>query len=97
MGVGKQYLDNSEDDLHAYYVPETPPARDKHIDGHVTLDADVTLDLGHVSGVGAASLSVHGGNLTNRRYETSGYVYENVPYFYPAALRNAFATLRVGF
>ena len=36
-------------------------------------------------------------NLTDLRYETSGYVYAEVPYFYPAATRNFFVSLKAEF
>src|SRR5262249_47592092 len=68
--IGEMYLDNTQDDRGVAYPPESPPARDKHIGAHTLLDADATLDLGRISDIGRLSLTAHGGNLTDVRYET---------------------------
>jgi len=43
------------------------------------------------------ALEVHAQNLTDLKYETAGYVYFDVPYFYPASGRSAFVSLRAEF
>ena len=66
------------------------------------LNAALTLDLTSLTGarlLGERSLAldVHAQNLTGLRYETAGYVFAEVPYFYPASTRSVFVALRAEF
>jgi outer membrane receptor protein involved in Fe transport len=92
--VGTQYLDNSENNRKSPGLRLEPGYVPLLVAGHVTLNAEVSLDLGALAGSRHVTLDVHAVNLTNRRYETSGYVYGGTPYFFPAALRNVFAGLK---
>ena len=49
------------------------------------------------AGVQRLFLEVRGMNLTGLRYETAGYTFDEVPYFYPAATRNVFVSLKAEF
>jgi len=79
-----------------------PGYQHKYVEEHAVLNAAVTLDLtpllgARILGQRSLSLDVHALNLTGLRYETSGYVFDEIPYFYPAATRNVFAALRAEF
>ena len=103
--IGKQYLDNSENErknpdasLAAGYV-------DKFINPYTVFNAGVSLDivplvkskqLGKYFRTIEASLKVN--NIFDRLYETTGGIdYTGAPNWIPAADRNIFFNLRVGF
>ncbi len=99
---GRQYLDNSEDNRKNSALNSAPGYQKKRIEEHGVLDGLLSLDLGAITGTRPLDarrllLEVRGLNLTGLRYETSGYVYAEVPYFYPAALRNVFVSLKAEF
>jgi len=95
--AGTQYLDNTEDDRKNPELRDQPGYQHKRVAGYAVLNAAATLDLGPLTGARALALEVHAGNLLGKRYETAGYVYDEVPYFFPAAGRNVFVTLKAGF
>lgn len=100
--TGRQYLDNTEDNRKNPALRAAPGYPRKLIPEHAVLNADLSLDLTALLG-GAPldarrlALDLRVLNLTDLRYETSGYVYAEVPYFYPAAGRNAFVSLTAEF
>ena len=102
VDIGKQYLDNTEDNRQTPALRDAPGYQHLFIPEHALLNADVSLDLTSLAGrpwLGANRLSLDARvmNLTGLRYETSGYVYAEVPYFFPAARRSFFLSLTAGF
>jgi len=100
--VGRQYLDNSEDSRKDPALRDAPGYQRKLIEEHAFVNGTLTLDLGEIThsrplDARRILLEIRGMNLTNLRYETSGYVYAETPYFFPAALRNVYAGLRAEF
>jgi iron complex outermembrane receptor protein len=100
--TGKQYLDNTEDNRLAPFLRSFPGYQRKLIPEHAVLNADLALDLTALArqsllGEEHLALDVRVMNATDLRYETSGYVDSETPYFYPAARRNAFVSLRAEF
>jgi iron complex outermembrane receptor protein len=99
VDVGLQYLDNTEDNRKDPQLKNAPGYQHKYIPEHATLNATVALDLNRLTrsrpvGAGALSLEVHAQNLTGLKYETAGYVYEEVPYFFVGSEFNIFASLK---
>ncbi len=101
VDVGRQYLDNTEDNRKDPSLRDAPGYQKKVVEPSTVLNAALSIDVGRglARGLGVRSLTldVRGMNLTDLRYETAGYVYADVPYFYPAARRNAFVGLRAEF
>ncbi|TMQ58389.1 MAG: TonB-dependent receptor [Candidatus Eisenbacteria bacterium] len=100
--AGRQYLDNSEDNRKNPALQSAPGYQKKLIEEHATWNGLLSFDLGGTGGFGPLgarrlSLELRGMNLTDLRYETAGYVYAEVPYFYPAATRSVFASLKADF
>ncbi|HET7497145.1 MAG TPA: TonB-dependent receptor [Candidatus Eisenbacteria bacterium] len=100
--TGRQYLDNSEDNRRNSALRAVQGYQHKFVEEHAVLNAALTLDLTPLVGARALgqkslALDVHGMNLTGLRYETAGYVFDEIPYFYPASKRSVFAALRVEF
>ena len=99
--TGVQYLDNSEDNRKDPALKTVPGYQRKRVEANTVLNGGFTMNLGGAvaRGLGARTLEldVRGFNLTDLRYETAGYVYYEVPYFYPAAGRNVFVSLRAEF
>jgi iron complex outermembrane receptor protein len=99
--VGKQYLDNTEDNRKDPALRDAPGYQKKVVEPYTLLNGAISLDLGGwaARSLGARSLAldVRGFNLTDLRYETGGYVFYEVPYYYPAARRNGFVSLRAEF
>jgi iron complex outermembrane receptor protein len=100
--TGRQYLDNTEDNRRYGALRSVPGYQRKLIPEHAVLNADLSLDLTALTGrspldARRIALDLRVLNLTDLRYETSGYVYAEVPYFYPAAGRNAFVSLTAEF
>ena len=97
--VGKQFLDNSEDNRKDPTLRSAPGYQKKLIEEHAILNGVLSYELAGFRPLDARRvlLEVRGMNLTNLRYETSGYTFDEVPYFYPAATRNVFVSLKAEF
>ena len=97
--VGRQFLDNSQDNRKDPALRDAPGYQKKLIEEHAILNGLLSLDLGGFKPLDARRLmlEVRGMNLTGLRYETAGYVFDEVPYFYPAATRNVFVSLKAEF
>jgi iron complex outermembrane receptor protein len=100
--VGRQYLDNSEDNRSDPALRSTPGYQKKLIEEHAILNGLLSFELGGAGGFKPLAargllLELRGMNLTGLRYETAGYVFAEVPYFYPAATRNFFVSLKAEF
>lgn len=100
--IGRQYLDNTEDNRKNPSLRETPGYQHRYIEQHAVLNGRVSLDVTGLTGLrpfssSTLALDIHALNLTDLKYETAGYVFFDVPYFIPAAGRNVFASLRAEF
>ncbi len=100
--VGLQYLDNTEDHRKNPALRQAPGYQRKLIEEHAVLNGTLSLDLGRLAGglpfdAESVTLEAHALNLTDLRYETSGYVFADVPYFFPAARRSVFVALKAAF
>jgi len=103
--VGRQYLDNSEDNRKDPALRNAPGYQKKLIEEHAVLNGLISLDLNGITrrrllDARALTLEIRSMNLTDLRYETAGYfdpVYTNLPYFIPAATRNIFVSLKADF
>ncbi|HEX7078080.1 MAG TPA: TonB-dependent receptor, partial [Candidatus Eisenbacteria bacterium] len=100
--TGRQYLDNSEDNRKDPALRLAPGYQHKFVEEHAVLNGAVSLDMTAILGTALLgeqrlALDVRGMNLTGLEYETSGYVYAEVPYFYPASTRSVFVSLRAEF
>lgn len=90
--VGRQYLDNSQDNRTNPALRAAPGYQKKLVEEHAVLNGLLSFEVAR-----ALLLEVRGMNLTGLRYETSGYVDTEVPFFYPAATRNFFVSLKAEF
>jgi iron complex outermembrane receptor protein len=102
VDVGRQYLDNTEDNRKDPQLKNAPGYQHRYIPEHATLNAMLALDLNRLThaqpiGAGALSLEVHAQNLTGLKYETAGYVYEEMPYFFVGSELNIFASLKAAY
>jgi iron complex outermembrane receptor protein len=100
--VGRQYLDNTEDNRKDPALRAAPGYQHKYIEEHAILNGLLSLDLNTLTGsrpldAQTLAIDVHLLNLTGLKYETSGYVFEEIPYFYPASTRSVFVSLRTEF
>ena len=97
--VGRQYLDNSQDNRKNPGLRSAPGYQKKLIEEHATLNGLLSYELQGFRPLDASRvlLEVRGMNLTGLRYETSGYVFAEVPYFYPASTRSVFVSLKAEF
>jgi iron complex outermembrane receptor protein len=101
--VGRQYLDNSEDNRKNPSLRAAPGYQKKLIEEHAVLNGLLSFDLAGAAGLKRMLdarrilLELRGMNLTGLRYETAGYVFAEVPYFYPAATGNFFVSLKADF
>jgi hypothetical protein len=99
---GRQYLDNTEDNRKDPALRDTPGYASLFVEEHAVLNGALTFDLVRLAGfrpfeANGLALEVRGLNLTGLKYETAGYVFAGIPYFYPAADRNVFVSLRADF
>jgi iron complex outermembrane receptor protein len=100
--IGRQYLDNTEDNRKSPALREAPGYQHRYIEQHAILNGRVSLDVTGLTGLrpfpsSTLALHIHALNLTDLKYETAGYVFDGVPYFIPAAGRNVFASVRAEF
>ncbi len=100
--VGRQYLDNTEDNRKNPALRSVPGYQQKLIEEHAFVNGTLSLDLGQLTksrplDAQRLALELHAQNLTDLKYETAGYVYAEVPYFYPASGRSFFLSLKAEF
>ena len=96
--VGRIFLDNSEDERKNPAARAAPGYVPKTIEPFTLWEAELQLDLGRWLKRGGRTtlLRISADNLFDERYTASGYV-DDQPYFVPAATRNIYVGLRVGF
>lgn len=98
--VGRQYLDNSENERKNPEIAGAAGYIDKVIDPYTVLDAGLGFDFARVFSTGALKkvrFSLKANNILDELYETSGSISFGVPYWIPAATRNLFAEITLGF
>ncbi len=96
--VGRIFLDNSENERKDPAAREAPGYVPRTIEPFTLAEAELRLDLRRWLKRGARTtlLTLSADNLFDDRYEASGYV-DDQPYFVPAATRNIYLGLRIGF
>ncbi|MFC2092915.1 TonB-dependent receptor [Bacteroidota bacterium] len=103
--VGKQYLDNSENDRKNPNAHNQSRYVDKVIDAYTVFNAGLTLNFASLfsySGIDKLfkkiETSLRINNIFDKLYETYGTVdYYGIPYWIPAADRSFYLDLRIGF
>ena len=100
--TGRQFLDNSEDNRKSPALKDAPGYQHKFVEEHAVLNGALTLDLAGLTrsrplDARRLALELHAQNLTGLKYETAGYVFAEVPYFYPASGRSVFVSLKAEF
>jgi iron complex outermembrane receptor protein len=84
--VGKQYLDNTEND-------------NRVVDPYTLVNFNFNYDLTQLFDLANVTLTLHANNLLDKEYETSGYydAWAQENYYYPGPGRNFMAGLRMSF
>ena len=98
--VGKQYLDNSEDERKNAGVRNSSGYISKVIDPYTVMNAGIGIDLVSLLPKGTlkkCELSFKANNLFDALYETTGSISFGTPYWIPAATRNFFGEVVIGF
>ena len=107
--IGKQYLDNSENERKNPAARLAPGYVDKVINAYTVFNAGLSFDVIPVFGTGVTGksvsrfvrsleLSMKVNNIFDKLYETTGSVDSyGIPYWIPAADRNLFFNVKVGF
>jgi iron complex outermembrane receptor protein len=100
--VGRQYLDNTEDNAKNPALRSVSGYQKKLVEEHAVVNGTLSLDLGGMTrsrplDARRLTLELHAQNLTDLKYETAGYVFAEVPYFYPASGRSFFVGMKAEF
>ncbi len=102
--IGKQYLDNSENERKNPDKKSVPGYADKVINPYTNVNAGITLDFASLFSnsrftkpFNILQLDFKANNIFNLLYETSGYISGDVPYWIPAATGNVYADIKFGF
>ena len=102
--IGKQYLDNSENERKNPDARNQPGYVDKVIEPYTVLNAGLSLNIASLfkknsfTGIfNTLEINFKANNLFDVLYETAGNISEGIPYWIPAATRNFYSEVRVGF
>ena len=98
--IGKQYLDNSENERKNPDVRNQPGYVDKVIEPYTVVNAGLTFNFTSVINQNLfknLALNLKANNVFNLLYETTGSISGNVPYWIPAATANFYGEVKVGF
>jgi iron complex outermembrane receptor protein len=101
--VGRQYLDNTENERRNPALRDDPSWVDRTIEPWTAVHAALGLSLPRAWGSRALALSLRVDNLFDERYETSGYLdypapaFAPTPVWIPAATRRWFAGVKATF
>ena len=103
--VGKQYLDNSENERKNPNAHSQPGYVDKVIDAYTVFNAGLTINFASLFGYSGIDklfkkieTSLRVNNLFDTLYETYGTVdYYGIPHWIPAADRSFYFDLKIGF
>lgn len=102
--IGKQYLDNSENERKNPEFRKQTGYADKIIQPYTVFNAGLSLNIFSLTGYGKSpkilknlQIDFKANNIFNTLYETSGSISGGIPYWIPAATRNFYAELKLGF
>ncbi|MEO8665406.1 MAG: hypothetical protein ABI462_07905, partial [Ignavibacteria bacterium] len=98
--IGKQYLDNSENERKNQELRNDPGYIDKVIEPYTVVNAGLSLNLASVIESKLfknLELNFKANNIFDVLYETYGSISYGVPYWIPAATRNFYGEIKVGF
>ncbi|MEO6695166.1 MAG: TonB-dependent receptor [Ignavibacteria bacterium] len=102
--IGKQYLDNSQNERKNPNRKNEPGYIDKIINPYTVVNAGLSLNLVSILNkkkpVGifqSAEINFKANNIFNILYETTGNISDGIPYWIPAATRNFYGELKIGF
>ncbi len=97
--IGKQYLDNSEDERKNPDVRNSPGYISKVIEPYTVVNAGLGFDFAKLFPSGSfrkIEFSLKANNLLDKLYETTGSISFGTPYWIPAATRNFYGELTIG-
>lgn len=98
--IGKQYMDNSENEKKNPDKRSEPGYIDKIINPYTVFNAGLTVNLARIVNQNLfrdLELIFKANNIFDVLYETSGYISYGTPYWIPAATFNIFGEVKVGF
>jgi iron complex outermembrane receptor protein len=103
--VGKQYLDNSENERKNPAVKNTAGYVDKFIESYIVFNAGLSYNFMNLisdkslrKSIRSFDLEFKVNNIFDKLYETTGSVDSyGTPYWIPAATRNFYMNLKIGF
>lgn len=98
--IGKQYPDNSENERKDPSQRNQPGYVDKVIEPYTVVNAGLSLNITgftKILGLNKLEFRLNANNIFDVLYETSGNISGGAPYWIPAATRNFFGEIKVGF
>lgn len=99
--IGKQYLDNSENERKNPDAVNQPGYTDKVINPYTVFNAGISYNFAELLNsrniFKNLELNFKANNIFNVLYETTGNVSEGVPYWIPGATGNFYLGLNIGF
>ncbi len=102
--IGKQYLDNSENERKNPEIRNQNGYVEKIINPYTVFNAGLSLNIFSLAKIGKSSkvlknvkIDFKANNIFDALYETSGSISGGIPYWIPAATRNFYVELKVGF
>jgi len=102
--IGKQYLDNSENERKNPEIRNQIGYVEKIIKSYTVFNAGLSLNILSLTETGKSSkvlknvkIDFKANNIFDALYETSGSISGGIPYWIPAATRNFYAELKIGF
>lgn len=102
--IGKQYLDNSENERKNPGLRNELGYINKTIESYTVVNAGLSVNLASlirqnnfVKLFKSLEFSLKANNIFDILYETTGNISDGTPYWIPAATRNFYAELKVGF
>ncbi|MEO8209964.1 MAG: hypothetical protein ABI840_05355, partial [bacterium] len=98
--VGKQYLDNSENERKNPELRNQPGYVDKIIDPYTIVNAGLSFNIASMIKQNLfknLDLIFKANNIFDALYETTGSISGGIPYWIPAATSNFFGEVKVGF
>jgi len=102
--IGKQYLDNSENERKNPEIRNQIGYVEKIIKSYTVFNAGLSLNILSLTKTGKSlkvlknvKIDFKANNIFDALYETSGSISGGIPYWIPAATRNFYAELKIGF
>jgi iron complex outermembrane receptor protein len=100
QSIGKQYLDNSQNERKNPEVRNEPGYVDKIIEPYTVVNAGLSFNLASMIKQNlfkSLQLNLKANNIFDVLYETTGNISFGVPYWIPAATSNFYGEVKVGF